>query len=173
MFLTTLYRILAADREAFGLVAEDEGKVIGFIAFTTDIRALYRSILRQARFRFVRLLAGALFSWKRSRRILETLRYPGQMDQQTLPRAELLALAVQTGKRRAGIGRQLVEQGLGACAQRGLPEVKVCVGERRVAARALYGRLGFQPVCDLRRHEQTSQIWVKNIKLQNAECQHV
>ncbi len=154
-------------------MAEEKGEVIGFVAFATDIRALYRSVMRRAGFRFVRLLAGALFSWKRSRRILETLLYPRQMDQQTLPRAELLALAVQTGKRRAGIGRLLVEQGLNACGHRGLSEVKVCVGERRVAARALYGQMGFQHVCDLRRHEQASQIWVKSIKPQNAECQHV
>lgn len=153
-------------------MAEEEGKVIGFIAFTTDIRTLYRSIMRRAGLRFVEMLAGALFSWKRSRRILETLLYSGQMDQQTLPRAELLALAVQTGKRRVGIGRQLVEQGLSCCDQRGLTEIKVCVGEKRLAARALYEQTDFQHVCDLRRHEQTSQIWIKNIKLQDAEYQH-
>jgi ribosomal protein S18 acetylase RimI-like enzyme len=167
-FLTVLYRVIAADKGAFGFVAEDEDRVIGFVVFTTDLLALYRSVLRRGGIRFVGLLAGKLFSWQRSRRILETLRYPRRTDRQTLPRAELLAIAVKADRRAQGIGTELLRRGLESCRQRGVSQVKVCVGENRAPAQGLYERMGFKPVCEISPHGQTGWIWVKQVTKRNT-----
>jgi len=166
--LTALYRVIATDKGAFGFVAEDENQVIGFVTFTTDLRALFRSVLRRGGIRFVGLLAGKLCSWQRCRRILETLRYPGRSDRQALPRAELLAIAVQADQRAQGIGKRLLQRGLESCCQHDVSQVKVCVGEKRASAQMLYERKGFKPVCDITHHGQTSWIWVKQVCKQNV-----
>lgn len=160
-FLTTLYRLVASDRFACGLVAEEDNRIVGFAALTSDIRSLYRSLLCRGALRFLRHLPGFLFSGCRCRQAMETLIYPRRGCRHALPRAELLALAVQPDRRRRSIGRQLVEQVLRDARCRGLTRIKVCVGDTRTAARALYADMGFEHACNLEHHGRTSQIWVK------------
>ena len=37
-FVTALYEAIAQSETSFGLVAEEDGKVVGFIAFTTNLK---------------------------------------------------------------------------------------------------------------------------------------
>jgi ribosomal-protein-alanine N-acetyltransferase len=61
----------------------------------------------------------------------------------TGPEAELLTLAVDPLARRRGIGRRLVVAFEAAAAARGAEEVLLEVAVTNVAARALYGGLGY------------------------------
>jgi hypothetical protein len=54
-------------------VAEENGKVLGFIAFTADLTNLYQSAILRKGLRFAVLLVGKMFSLERIRRVFETL----------------------------------------------------------------------------------------------------
>ncbi|MHC5200491.1 MAG: hypothetical protein ACYSO1_10355, partial [Planctomycetota bacterium] len=75
-FVTALYGAIAESPESFGYVAIKEDKVVGFATFTTNLKGLYKSIIKKNTFRFGLLLFGKLFSWKRIRKIFATLFYP-------------------------------------------------------------------------------------------------
>ncbi|MFC1764458.1 GNAT family N-acetyltransferase, partial [Planctomycetota bacterium] len=112
-FVTTLYRAIATSHTAFGLVAEQPGGLVGFVAFTENTSQLYREVIRQGGFHFVFVLAGKLFSWPHIRKMAETLLYPKRTKQLDLPASELLAIAVDPMLRRQGIASRLLQQGLG------------------------------------------------------------
>lgn len=162
-FVTALYQRIAVDSHAFGLVAEVGGQVVGFVAFTTDVSALYKSVLHKGGLRFVGLLLGKLFLWQCCKRMMETLLYPRRQDIQNLPRAELLAIAVLENQRRQGLGQQLLRRGLDVCREHGLDSLKVCVGGQRRAAQTLYENLGFQHICDIEHHQRLSHVYVKEL----------
>lgn len=65
---------------------------------------------------------------------------------QALDEAEILNVAVRPERRRAGIGRSLVEAILAALSAGGARRVYLEVRESNLAAQAFYGRLGFGQV---------------------------
>ena len=60
--------------------------------------------------------------------------------------AEIISVAVGKSERGRGIARQLVAANLAEAASRNVGSVFLEVDEQNTAARALYDRLGFQPV---------------------------
>jgi ribosomal protein S18 acetylase RimI-like enzyme len=167
-FLTSLYRLMAADPAADGCVAVQDSQIVGFAVYTADLHALYRSMLRRGGLRFMWRLAGSLFSWRRCRRILETLLYPRCGRRRPLPRAELLVVAVRRDRRREGIGRRLVAETAAQGCREGWGSIKVCVGGSLHGTQAFYRRLGFEHACDIRRHGRISQIWIKQLAEHHA-----
>ena len=154
-FLSRLYRRVVRSPGSFLLVADDEGKPVGFIAGTQDVSSLYRSFL--LRDGIVATL-GALPAVARSaRRVVETLRYPA--GEKELPTAELLAIAVVPGARGRGAGRQLVAALTDEFQRRGIIAVKVTVGADNEEAIRLYERCGFSPAGRVEVHRgTTSQV---------------
>jgi ribosomal protein S18 acetylase RimI-like enzyme len=142
-FVAALYRALARSNHAFGLVAELDGRVVGFVAFAGHIGRLYRAVLLRHALRFGLILAGRLFSWSCLKHIFETCSYAHRTSEQELPTAELLAVAVDEQVRRHGVARDLIHRGLSQCGQRGIQGIKVCVARDNAAARALYEACGF------------------------------
>ena len=59
--------------------------------------------------------------------------------------AEILTLAVRPGARRAGLGSRLVNAAAARAAAAGSRRLFLEVAEDNAPARALYGRLGFEP----------------------------
>ncbi len=158
-FLTRLYRRIVASPDAFLLVAASaDGSVTGFIAGTTDTRALYRQFLlrdgaRAALSAGSRLVGGV-------RRAVETLRYAGATAS-GLPAAELLATAVAPTARGRGVGRSLVEAFLAELGARDVAAAKVTVAADNDPARRLYGQAGFRWAADLEVHRgRRSEVMV-------------
>ena len=78
-FVTALYRAIAESPESFGYVAIKEDKVVGFATFTTNLKGLYKSIMKKNIIRFGFLLFGKMFSWKIIRKVFGTLFYPNRI----------------------------------------------------------------------------------------------
>lgn len=147
-FLTLLYRRIARSPSCFLLVAEEKGRVVGFAAGTDDLRRLYASFLLHDGLVAVVVAAPRLL--RQRRRVLETLRYPSSGGD--LPPAELLALAVDSSHRGAGIGRRLTAAAVDEFSRREVRAAKVVVGSQNQAALALYHSAGFHRAQTLEVH---------------------
>jgi len=158
-FVTSLYEAIAQNKHSFGFVAQEDGKVLGFVAFTTNLSKLYKSVILKKGCRFVLLLAGKMFSLRQIKKMFETLFYPSRVKKMDLPCAELLSLVVAEEARGRGVAAELVKKGLEACRTRGIPKVKVLVGASNEPANKLYRNCGFELVGQIDNHGVISNIY--------------
>ena len=158
-FVTALYEAIAKSVSSFGFAVEDNDKVLGFVAFTTNLNRLYKSIIAKKGWRFALLLAGKMFSLKRIKKILETLFYPGRVKKMHLPDAELLSIAVDPAKYHNGLATELVRKSFEHCRKIGLDKVKVLVAAANEPANRLYLKCGFKLVGQIDNHGVTSNIY--------------
>lgn len=159
-FVTCLYEAIASSPNAFGYVHLENEQILGFVAFTENLRQLYCSVCKKAGFRFFLILLFEIFSWKKIKRILETLFYPKRIEKQNLPDAELLSIVVSDSARGKGIGRNLMQRGLEECAKRKINQVKVLVADFNKPANELYKKAGFQLITRIDSHGIMSNIYV-------------
>lgn len=159
-FVTALYEAIAESPYGFGFVeVVGDEKVIGFIAFTTNLKGLYKTICSKHGMRFFFLLASKLFSAKTIKRIIETLFYPSKVEKPDLPKAELLSIAVSETERGKGIAKRLILHGLRQSHKMNIEKVKVLVADFNEAANRLYQKTGFEIVCQTESHGVKSNIY--------------
>jgi ribosomal protein S18 acetylase RimI-like enzyme len=159
-FLTRLYRRIALSHTSFAYVAtDDDGRILGFAAATTDVGGLYKTFARHDG-----LVAGLvaaprlLRSWKR---VLETLRYPSSEGAE-LPAAEILAVAVDQAAGGRGIATLVVDAATRRLAELGVDAVKVVTGSDNDVALRLYAGCGFTVQTRVEVHEGVSSevlVW--------------
>ncbi len=138
-FLRRLYRRAVLSPRAFVLVAGDAERVVGFVAGVDDLKRFYRCFLLRDG-----LVAGTVAAPRLIRsltRVLETQRYPATTD--GLPKAEVLAVAVDERCAEQGIGRSLVAAATSTFRERGVPAAKVVAGTGNARALRLYEGCGF------------------------------
>lgn len=164
-FVTSVYEAIAQGNSSFGYVAEEDGKVLGFIAFTTNLSKLYKSVILKKGYRFALLLAGKMFSMKRIKKVFETFFYPSRVKKMDLPCAELLSIVVAEEARGKGLATELVKKGLEACRLRGIEKVKVLVGADNEPANKLYLHCGFELFGRVMNHGVLSNIYVRRTNL--------
>jgi ribosomal protein S18 acetylase RimI-like enzyme len=159
-FVTSLYDAIVKSKSSLGVVAVKNGKVIGFVAFTTNLNKLYKSIIRRKGLKFALLLAGNVLSLRRIKKIFETLSYPARIKKMNLPSAELLSIAVAPEERRKGLAGQLIEKGLRLYRKTGVDKVKVLIGADNKAGNKLYLKSGFELIGQIVNHGVLSNIYV-------------
>lgn len=159
-FVTVLYESIAQSPYSFGFVEEVDNKVVGFVTFTTNLKGLYKSVIRKNLFRFSFLLFSKLFSFSTVKKIFETLFYPNRSDTSDLPKGELLSIAVIESERGKGIAKALIQRGLAECYSRGIPNVKVLVADFNKSANKLYQKSGFEYVTQVENHGIVSNIYL-------------
>lgn len=159
-FVAGLYKAIAASEYGFGFVATEDGRTIGFIAFATDLRQIYKSVILNHGFKLAVALIPKLFSWQTLRKISETLFYPARIKNMNLPSAELLSIVVAEGQQGKGIAKQLIKEGLRECKRRGIDKVKVLVGAENIPANKLYSKCGFALAGQIENHGVLSNIYV-------------
>ena len=159
-FVTSLYQAIAASESAFGFVAKRQDEIIGFVAFTTNVNELYRSIIFRNGVRFALALSRSIFSWETVRAVLETLFYPRRVKKLNLPSAELLSIVVSPEARVKGLATELTCAGFVECQNKGIEKVKVLVGVDNIPANKLYLKCGFEMVAEINNHGILSNIYV-------------
>jgi len=159
-FVTALYEAIAKNKSSFGFVAEENDKVLGFIAFTTNLNKLYKSVITKSGIKFALLLVGKIFSLKTIKKVFETLFYPNRIKKLDLPSAELLSIVIDKEQREKGLATGLVQKGLAKCARRGIEKVKVLVAADNQSANKLYKKYGFELVAQIENHGILSNIYV-------------
>jgi len=160
-FVTALYEAIAQSKFSFGFVAEENNKILGFVAFATNINKLYKSVILKEGWRFAFLSAGKMFSLRRMKKVLQTLFYASRIKKKMdLPSAELLSIVVAEQAQGKGIGKQLLERGFRECAKRDVDKVKVLVGANNEPAIKLYLKFGFELAGQFDNHGILSNIYV-------------
>ncbi len=162
-FVTALYGSIADDQNSFGFVAVEDDKVLGFVAFTTDLSKLYKYVILKKGLRFSFILVKKMFSLETIKKIWTNLFYPKKMKQMDLPDAELLSIVVSPEGRGKGIAKQLTEAGFKECKERGIGKVKVLVAADNQAANKLYQKCGFEFAALIDSHGVKSNVYVKTI----------
>lgn len=159
-FVTALYEAIAEDKNSFGFAALKDGKVLGFIAFSTNLGKLYKYIASKRSFKFGFILVRRMCSLKVIKKVIDNILYPGKMRAMNLPDAELLSVVVAENGRGKGIARQLTEKGFEECRKREIDKVKVLVGAENEPANNLYIKCGFELAEQIESHGVVSNIYV-------------
>ena len=159
-FVTFLYEAIAESGSGFGFVAQRNAKVVGFVAFTTNVNVLYRSIIRRNGLKLALVLIRKMFSPTVIKKVSETLIYPSRVKKMNLPSAELLSIAVAPQARVKGLATKLTQVGFAECVNRRIGKIKVLVGADNTAANKLYLRCRFNLVTQIDSHGIMSNIYV-------------
>jgi ribosomal protein S18 acetylase RimI-like enzyme len=159
-FVTALYEAIAHSKDSFGFIAQQNDKVLGFVAFTTNLNKLYKSIILKKGWRFVFLLAGKMFCLKRIKKVFETLLYPSRIRAMNLPDAELLSIVIAPESRKKGLATQLIQKSLTECTKRKIKQFKVLVGANNEPANKLYLMCGFELAGQIDNHGILSNIYI-------------
>ena len=163
-FVTALYEAIAESEFGFGFVAQKDNKIIGFAVLTTNLSALYKSVILKNGLKFAFTLAWKIFSFGTIKKVFETLFYPGRVKKMNVSGAELLSIVVIEEGRSKGLATQLVEKGLEECTKRGIDKVKVLVGADNEPANKLYLKCGFELVEQIDSHGVHSNIYMAKTK---------
>lgn len=163
-FVVSLYKAIAQSNSGFGLVAEKNHKVLGFVVFTTNLNNLYKSIIFKKGLLFALLLSCKMCYLERAKKALETLLYPGKVKKMNMPPAELLSISVAPEERRKGLASQLITKGLQQCQKRDIDKVKVLIGADNKPGNNLYLKLGFEFIDQIVNHGVLSNIYVAEIQ---------
>jgi len=167
-FVTALYEAIAEDENSFGFVAVEDDKVLGFVAFSTNLSKLYKYVALKKSFKFGFILARKMLSIQNIKKVWANIFYPKKMKQMNLPDAELLSIVVAPEGRGKGIAKQLTEAGFEECKKRDIDKVKVLVAADNEPANRLYQKSGFKLATQLQSHGVMSNVYVKEV----ISCQY-
>jgi ribosomal protein S18 acetylase RimI-like enzyme len=159
-FVTALYEAIVESPFGFGFVEEKNGTVLGFVAFTTSLKGLYKTIFLKRGFYFLFILFRKLISRNTIRKMFETLFYPTRSETKELPQAELLSIAVKQSERGKSIARNLIQHGLRKCNDTGIKKVKALVADFNKPANQLYRTVRFELAGQIESHGIISNIYV-------------
>ena len=162
--LASMYGVIID--EGLSFVAEENGKVIGFVSGSADSKALYKQIVKRNVFRLIPLFAKKIFSYSFFKRSLESFLIPfktGKGDRkkkETLP--ELLSIVISKDIQAKGIGSGLVKCLEEELRKRDIGSYKVLAGDNLVSANKFYLKNGFTLYEKLELHKgQVSNVYVK------------
>jgi ribosomal protein S18 acetylase RimI-like enzyme len=141
-FLRQVYPTFLQSELGFLLVAEEEGRVVGFVSCACDTARFFRTTLRR-RWPCLMLLAlrRLLFHPRDLARLLGAWRYPTKNRALTMP--ELVSIAVEPRWQGRGVGRRLLNEFDQRLKQRRARRFFLTVGTDNRSARGFYAKLGF------------------------------
>lgn len=162
-FVTALYESIAQDDNSFGLVAVEDDKVLGFVAFSANLSKLYKNVILKKGFTFAFILSKKMMSLQTIKKVWDNILYPKKMAEMDLPDAELLSIVVSEDGRGKGVASQLINTSFEECLKRGIKRVKVLVAADNLPANNLYKKCGFKFHSEINSHGVISNIYVAQI----------
>lgn len=154
-FLSAYLRTYATSPSGCALVAELDGRQVGFLVGSVDREAYRRHVMRADRGRLLRrgIVSLALrpnlairFARTRMNRYLRGLRRCSRIDSASPTESRLGILshiAVATDARGVGVGRDLMDSFLGVCSAHNTPRVQLFVDPSNTGARKFYTTNGW------------------------------
>lgn len=157
-FLTLLYEAIDANKASVLLIAQQDDRVVGFVAGAESMKSIYKSLLH----RFPRLLLTLLpsmLSPKKMWKILEIMLVNKKsISIPNLPQAELLSIAVSPELRNHGYAQILYQQLVDTFNQRRIDSFKIVVGESLEAAHRFYKKMGAKAVGRIEVHKRQVSV---------------
>lgn len=161
-FVTQLYRAISTCPHGFGFVSTRSGRVTGFIAGAVHVAGLYKYVLLHRGHRLVLPLARYIVGPRTLRRIFQTLFYPARLSA-SLPKAEILSVAVTPEERGRGTAVSLMNAAFGEFRRRGCRDVRVVVAAENAPANAFYRKTGFRLATTFDSHGIPSVVYTRNL----------
>jgi ribosomal protein S18 acetylase RimI-like enzyme len=162
-FLVLLYEVLVASPSAFSFAAVADGRVLGFIVGATDTGLVFKEFARRGGARAFVALAPRLLSWRRLKRVVETLLYPSRKDD-GLPEPEILNFGVRPATQGQGVGAALFDRLVEEFRSRGVESIRIVTGESQQSAQAFYERRGARLAKTVELHKGTrSRVYVYDL----------
>ena len=159
-FVTALYEAISEDENSFGLVSVEDDKILGFVAFSSNLGKLYKYIALKKAFKFGFVLAKRMLSLAVVKKVIDNVFYPHELRKMDLPDAELLSIVVSPEAQGKGLASELVNAGLEQCRKRAITKVKVLVASGNEPANKLYRGCGFGLAMVIDSHGVKSNIYV-------------
>lgn len=158
-FLEEFYRSIIRSEAGFCVVVKADGNIVGFVSGCTNLDRFYKDFFKKHTLKALRILFPKIFNLKRIKKIIETLFYPKK--ERTLPKAELLTIAVKSEFHGKGIAEEMFNIFVDEMKRRGVVEFKVLVGECLERAIGFYEKLGFKLHSKTSIHKgETSRIYI-------------
>lgn len=150
-FLALLYSTIRDIPDATLIAAVKGDRVVGFVSGAVCTGRLYRIFLRRHLVRGGLMLLPHMISPARLCRLLETLTYPFRrrdpVDQEEpLPAAELLSIAVAEDQRGTGVAAELYGLLCQEFGRRRVGAFRIVVGAGLAPARRFYAKMGAREV---------------------------
>jgi len=160
-FLNILYRTLVEYKEGFLIIAQDNKQIVGFVSGAVDTRVFFKHFLKKNIIKITFLLLPNLFNIAFLRKALEIARYTKRDSGVSLPRAELLSIAVKVTHRDMGIGKQLFKKLANDFCAVGISEFRIIVGARLAKAKKFYQNMECKRIRQIELHRgEESEIYV-------------
>ena len=158
-FLYYLYKSINNCDETELIIAKDNNQVIGFVSGATTLRPVMHYLIRHYFLQTTVAIIPHLFSIKNIKKIYELLKYSKTADQENnLPEAELLSLAVKEKYRGSGVAQMLFSKLMAAFKEKGHDKFKIIVGEELGPAKTFYRKMGAIESGSLNLHGSSQSI---------------
>jgi len=162
-FLTLLYISLIKSENSVCIVAEKNNEIIGFVAFSHNIKKTYKEFILRYFFNILFIIFLKMFNFKIMKMIFETLLYPVK-ESLSLPESELLSIAVKKEFQGMGISKKLFDFMVSYAKKKNIKSFKVIVGEKLIQAKRFYEKCGGVKVGEINIHgKEKSYIYVWNL----------
>ena len=141
-FLKILYQAINNHQGGFLIVAVENNELAGFVSGVDDVKSFYKLFLYKKWLAAIFAIIPKLFSLNIIKKVIETFSYGGHDSEISLPKAELLSIAVNEKYRGQGISTQLFEELANNFKLKGIKEFKIIVGSDLLPARKFYSKIG-------------------------------
>ncbi len=165
-FLAILYESIDTVSGPVLLTEIKNGRVIGFISGACSLAPIYKRMLLKWP-RLVVALLPVLLHPKKLIKVFELLwhTFSKDTDQNSLPKFELLSIAVENAERRGGVAYRLYQRLIKCANDQKLDAFKIVVGYELKAAHEFYLRMGAIPTSELRIHAgRKSVVYIQIIR---------
>jgi len=172
-FLEALYTAMVTSQHALCIVAEyEKGEVVGFVSGCFHVSKFYKEFLIKHGLKVFLILLPHMVKPFVLKKVFETATYPftivdtdTAVEENSLPKAELLSIAVKSHVRGTGVSQWLAEALFDECTNRLIQEIKVVVGFENIRANKFYEKLGFKLHSNIFVHESAmSNVYVKMLR---------
>lgn len=163
-FLKLIYQSMVRSEDSFCIVAEENGRIIGFVSGTIGIGKFYKEFFKKNFIKAGMILFLKALNPQFAKKIFETLFYPARKEQTKLPNAELMSIVVDKKYQGKGVSKDLFKRLVQEFKKRGIDKFKVTVGSNLVAACKFYEKMGGILHLEIEVHKgEKSRVYVWNI----------
>ncbi len=159
--LRLIYESLVESDQGLLLVAEEEGKVVGFVSGAVKTGDFYKFFLKRNSLKAALSLLSVLFRKGTVKKIAETVKYSRKHPDLSMPEAELLSMAVVEEYRGRKLAGELFEAFAEQFARKGARTFKIVAGNKLARANGFYHKMGCRKTGEIEVHKhQRSSVYI-------------